>query len=66
VEKSVTPNDKAAKMIAAISRAFGDVLRGQVITLHEANPERAGCALCGHTRRLTASLGALALSRRRA
>jgi hypothetical protein len=37
VEKSLTPDEKAEKIIAAISQAFGKVLRGQGISLHEAD-----------------------------
>lgn len=34
---NITPNEKAEKIIAAISQAFGTVLLGQGISFHEAN-----------------------------
>ena len=37
MEKSPDPHEKAEKIIAAISQAFGKVLRGQGISLHEAD-----------------------------
>jgi hypothetical protein len=37
MEKSLAPDEKAEKIIAAISQAFGKVLRGQGISLHEAD-----------------------------
>jgi hypothetical protein len=37
VEKPLAPDEKAEKIIATISQAFGKVLRGQGISLHEAD-----------------------------
>jgi len=37
VEKPLAPDEKAEKIIANISQAFGKVLRGQGISLHEAD-----------------------------
>ena len=37
MEKPLAPDEKAEKIIAAISQAFGTVLRGQGISLHEAD-----------------------------
>jgi hypothetical protein len=37
VEKPLAPDERAEKIIATISQAFGTVLRGQGISLHEAD-----------------------------
>ena len=37
MQKPLAPDEKAEKIIATISRAFGKVLRGQGISLHEAD-----------------------------